>query len=250
MQVDDDNDDSSFYPSDGEYTVDSSESSVFEGYDSEEDMAVDEIGPEWQSRKLGGGHVTLHFDNIDAVFQQRMAEQVTVLKKRVDDKRKMMNSQDKNRMSDATWMTNCFAPSELFLLLKDTANRNRPDDSPNIEMREIELVVHLIFGLAVYDTSLECCCEFPSVYTLVAETVAQFKGGLDRAKLVLSGLDCYENHSRHHGTVWSTPFRTNPFLNKLEYQITTACSSMVFERGVSDLIVDDDKMRNRLKTGD
>jgi hypothetical protein len=249
--MDSDEDDESYCPSVGEHSE--SSSLLLEDFSHEDDIGEDEdyeeeseefsSGNQWKEIKFNGT-INLHFDSIDAEFEKKLQQQATYIKEKLNEK-KTFHKEDLKRMTDSVLLFNSFASPEIFFHLKDSMNKNRPPSAPDIEMREVELMVRLIFALSVYETSFERCCALPRIYPLVASIVAKFEGCADRANLVLRATDFYRNHLQNYGDIWDAPFQANPILQKLEQQVTHSCAEIAFKTGVSDFIVDDDKMRNR-----
>lgn len=250
---DDDDDDSDFCPSlvskERANSANSESSSITSAEDLEgfEEVDTDELFAltnEWEAVEFKG-QVRLHFDSIDESFAEKLKEQITVLRQRIDDKRKTFTRRDEQRMNEDVSLFNCFATSDIWHHLHEIANKNRPNNSEAITMREMELVCRLIFALGYYGHALDRCISHSAEYPCVAAILEEWPGGGTRAELVLRSLDCIKTHGQHYGTVWDAPFEQNLDLKKLERLVTEACSSIVFQKGSSNFIIDDDKMRNR-----
>ena len=64
---------------------------------------------------------------------------------------------------------------------------------------------------------------------------------------ILKWLDVSRNHLRHYdgAALWDAPFEHNSDLLDLKRIVSKDCSRIAFKVGITDIIVDDDKLRNR-----
>ena len=212
-------------------------------------LQEDDASAEWTAKAFSGT-VHLHYDDVDDMLLAKMKQQVAYIKANVTVAENNLQQDDLDRMTEHVKMYNCFAQTAFYQHLLALANKGRPHDGQDgrepVSMREIELVLRLIFALAVHsDTSLDFAVKHPNDYPLISNTLRAFVGGEVRARKILRWLDVMPNHQQHHGSVWDAPFERNRDLQDLEKLVTQANAKIAFEVGKSDLVVDDDKMRNR-----
>ena len=142
-------------------------------------------------------------------------------------------------------MYNCWVPPVFYHELLHISNKNCDQDEPPVTARELELNLHLIFLLAVYGVSLNFAIQHKKAYPLVGAAVDAFVGGEIRAQKILKWLDVAPAHQNHYKTIWDSPFQKNVDLQNLKKIVSNACSNISFKPGISDIIIDDDKMHNR-----
>ena len=148
-------------------------------------------------------------------------------------------------MTENVKMYNCWVPPVFYHELLHISNKNCDQDEPPVTARELELNLHLIFLLAVYGVSLNFAIQHKKAYPLVGAAVDAFVGGEICAQKILKWLDVAPAHQNHYETIWDTPFQKNVDLKNLKKIVSNACSNISFKPGISDIIIDDDKMHNR-----
>jgi hypothetical protein len=85
-----------------------------------------------------------------------MKQQMIFLQNNVASAEQNLSSDDQEQMTDHIKMHNCWAPMEFYTSLHHIANHNRmPNTEPTVEAHEIELILQLIFSLAVYGVALD-----------------------------------------------------------------------------------------------
>ena len=96
----------------------------------------------------------------------KMKQQVAYIKANVTVAENNLQQDDLDRMTEHVKMYNCFAQTAFYQHLLALANKGRPQDGQDgkepVSMREIELVLRLIFALAVHsNTSLDFAVKYP-----------------------------------------------------------------------------------------
>ena len=203
----------------------------------------DDAGDDWNAVPPPK-QIILHFDDVDEELFADLKKQVSVVKTNIDNAKKNLSEDDKQRMSEHIQTFNCFMPMEFPHKLLQIANKIRPAAEPPVVIREIELILRLIFSLAVYGKSLDFLLKHRSAFPYVRWVIETFAGEEDRARKILRWLDVFPNHQQHHGLCWDSPFQQNKDMLELERIVTRSNSNMVFQPGFG-LTEDDDKMRNR-----
>ena len=128
--MDSDEEDESYCPSLGEHSDGSS--CLLEGFSDDDDTDEDQdcedsdqfsIGNEWKEIKFNGT-INLHFDSIDAEFEEKLKQQATYLKEKLMEKKKAFRKEDlQHRMTDNVILFNSFTDPEIFFHLKDCLKR-------------------------------------------------------------------------------------------------------------------------------
>ena len=108
----------------------------------------DDASAEWTARAFSGA-VHLHYDDVDDMLLVKMKQQLAYIRANVAVAENNLQQDDLDQMTEHVKMYNCFAQAPVYQHLLAMANKGRPKDGQDgrepVSMREIELVLRLIF---------------------------------------------------------------------------------------------------------
>jgi hypothetical protein len=241
MATSDSSDSDSEWDSDDESSLSSAES-CFEYIDVDTPEVEQEATNQWQPVQFSG-KIEVLLDNVDEDLVRSLELEGRALAKKLDDEIKTFSTEDLEAMpSDEVKYFNCFAGSELWNKLLAYMNKNRSSSVSPFTPTELEHFIRLLMWLSVYRTTIEDAMESPEDFPRVNSAIFHLKG-VDRAKSMLRSLKI--SSTQHTGSSWQAVFTTNRDLQEFEEIISKRLSRLAFTQGVTDLVIDDEKMRNR-----
>ena len=238
--------------SDDDFSTDDSvfsHDSIGSSYASEDDFLFDELDEDesvgdWKVIDPTEKNIILHFDMIDKRFLFSLKKATSVLQTKVEKAKSSFLDADIERMTPETLNFNCFASVELWHFLLGFINRNLHPNEEKATISDVTALLCLIFALSSYRVSLHEALENLPDFPLINDCANQVSGGQQRCKALLHALD-KKTPKEHYGPSWDYLFSADKDVKELERIVSWSCSNIGFTEGDTELLVDDDKLRNR-----
>lgn len=187
-----------------------------------------------------GENINIDIARVDDKMLSDYTKQAKHLMKKVDFSIMVMQLKDTSS-SEAVQYTNCFLPPALWLTLRNHMDKKLPENK-RCTMREIELLMRLLFSLGAYSSSLSFVLKHVELYPPIATIIRLLPRGENRVRELLSALDPSEKRQGiAFESEWLEPFRKNKFVTEMEQWMSCTSAELAYAPGF-DLCIDDDKV--------